>query len=120
MPLRAVEGDRLGRAGPRLSVPLQIVPAPYRLGGEGAEQIYTRKGDSGFDLRFHFCPNCGTSILWEGDRQPDSCGIAGGCFADLEFPAPTGSIYEEAMHSWLDLPSVGEHHQHGFPPPPSD
>jgi hypothetical protein len=85
---------------------------------EGAEKIYTRKGDSGFDLRFHFCPNCGTSILWEGDRQPDSCGIAGGCFADFDFPAPTGSIYEEAMHSWLDLPSVAEHHQQGFPPPP--
>ena len=84
-----------------------------RLAGEA--KIYTRRGDSGFDLRFHFCPQCGTSILWEGDRAPEICGIAGGCFADLDFPAPTGSIYEEAMHSWLALPSVAEHHDEAFP-----
>ncbi len=80
---------------------------------------YARKGDSGFELRFHFCPNCGTSILWEGDRTPEFCGIAAGCFADLDFPAPSGSIYEEAMHSWLALPAVAEHHEQGFPPPPA-
>ena len=85
---------------------------------EGTAKIYTRKGDSGFDLRFHFCPECGTSILWEGDRAPDSCGIAGGCFADLDFPAPGSSVYEEAMHSWLALPTVAEHHDRAFPPPP--
>jgi hypothetical protein len=48
---------------------------------EGEHKIYARKGDSGFEIRFHFCPNCGTSVLWEGDRSPTTCGIAVGCFS---------------------------------------
>jgi hypothetical protein len=76
---------------------------------EGEHKVYARKGDSGFDLRFHFCPNCGTSLFWEGDRNPTTCGIAVGCFADPSFPAPTSSGYEESMHPWLGLPSGTAH-----------
>lgn len=90
-----------------------------RLAGEA--KIYSRMSDSGFALRFHFCPVCGTSLMWEGDRQPGFCGIAGGCFVD-ELPTPSGSIWEEGKQGWLDLPAVAESHQQGFPapaPPPS-
>ena len=38
---------------------------------EGEHKAYARKGDSGFEIRFHFCPNCGSSVFWEGDRAPD-------------------------------------------------
>jgi hypothetical protein len=71
---------------------------------EGEHKIYARLADSGFEIRFHFCPNCGTSVFWEGDRNPANCGIAVGCFADPDFPAPTSSGWEESMHSWLGLP----------------
>ena len=37
---------------------------------EGEHKIYGRMADSGFEIRFHFCPNCGTSVFWEGDRNP--------------------------------------------------
>ena len=37
---------------------------------EGEHKIYARKGDSAFEIRFHFCPNCGSSVFWEGDRSP--------------------------------------------------
>ena len=85
---------------------------------EGPEKIYTRKGDSGFDMRFHFCPNCGTSIFWEGDRTPEFCGIAGGCFADLDFPAPIG-LDLRGSDAFLARPApVAEHHEQAFPPPP--
>jgi hypothetical protein len=33
---------------------------------EGEHKIYGRIADSGFEIRFHFCPNCGTSVFWEG------------------------------------------------------
>jgi hypothetical protein len=69
---------------------------------EGKHKIYARKGDSGFEIRFHFCPNCGTSLLWEGGGT--NCGIAVGCFADPNFPPPTSSGWEESMHPWLGLP----------------
>jgi hypothetical protein len=56
-------------------------------------------------IRFHFCPDCGSSVFWEGDRSPTTFGIAVGCFADPEFPAPTSSGWEESMHPWLGLPA---------------
>ena len=76
---------------------------------EGEHKIYARKGDSAFEIRFHFCPNCGSSVFWEGDRSPTTCGIAVGCFADPSFPAPTSSGWEESMHPWLGLPPDTAH-----------
>jgi hypothetical protein len=64
---------------------------------------------SGFEIRFHFCPNCGSSVFWEGDRSPMTCGIAVGCFADPDFPAPTSSGWEESIHPWLGLPPNTAH-----------
>ena len=55
---------------------------------EGEHKVYDRMADSGFAIRFHFCPRCGSSVFWEGDRSPTTCGIAVGCFADPDFPAP--------------------------------
>jgi hypothetical protein len=35
---------------------------------EGERKIYEREADSGYRIRFHFCPNCGSTTYWEGDR----------------------------------------------------
>jgi hypothetical protein len=83
---------------------------------EGEHKIYERGADSGFKIRFHFCPNCGSNVFWEGDRNPAAYGIAAGNFADPDFPPPTSAVWEESMHRWLGLPSVREHHQQGRPP----
>jgi len=48
-----------------------------------------RGGASGFEIRFHFCPNCGSNVYWESDRTPEYYGITVGSFADPGFPAPT-------------------------------
>ena len=80
---------------------------------EGAEKIYARMADSGFEIRFHFCPNCGTSVFWEGDRNPATYGIAVGAFADPDFPPPTSSGWEESMHRWLGLPPGTAHFPQG-------
>jgi hypothetical protein len=73
---------------------------------EGEDKVYARMADSGFEIRFHFCPHCGTSVFWEGDKNPATCGIAIGCFADPDFPPPESSGWEESMHSWLGLPTA--------------
>ena len=64
-----------------------------------------------FKIRFHFSPNCGSTtswhwlteragsnVFWEGDRNPNTYGIAVGSFADPNFPPPTYSAWEEVMH----------------------
>ena len=83
---------------------------------EGERKIYEREADSGNRIRFHFCPNCGSNLYWEGDRNPAVCGVAVGAFDVEAFPAPSDSIWEETMHRWLGLPPATEHHQRGRPP----
>ena len=56
---------------------------------EGERKIYERDGDSGYRIRFHFCPKCGSNVYWEGDSNPALCGITVGSFADPNFPLPT-------------------------------
>ena len=73
---------------------------------EGTSKIYTHRSDSGREVHLHFCPECGTSVYWHADRAPGLCGIAVGCFADPDFPAPTFSLWEESFHPWLGLPAT--------------
>ena len=86
---------------------------------EGDNKIYERDADSGFKIRFHFCPNCGSNVFWEGERFPEYCGITVGAFADPDFPAPTASIWEESMHPWVSVSSVTDHFDKGLFPSPA-
>ena len=71
----------------------------------GGLQSLLRRSDSVREVHFHFCPECGTSVYWHADGGPGLCGIAVGCFADPDFPAPSFSIWEESVHLWLGLPA---------------
>lgn len=83
---------------------------------EGEYKLYQRGADSGSTIRFYFCPNCGSNLRWESERNPLLCGIAGGAFPPGSLPPPTAAVFEEDMHSWLVLPTVSEHHDKGRPP----
>ena len=84
---------------------------------EGPYKIYARGADSGSQIRFYFCPECGSNLMWESERNPLGCGIAGGAFDErASLPPPTSSVFEEDMHAWLGLPTVTEHHHKGRPP----
>ncbi len=63
-----------------------------------------RDADRGFKIRFHFCPNCGSTtswhwlperagsnVFWEGDRNPNTYGITVGSSADPNFAPSTYS-----------------------------
>jgi hypothetical protein len=80
---------------------------------EGPSTLYTRDGQEGRKFRIRFCPNCGTSVYWDGDFLPTHYGIAVGAFADPTFPAPSVSVYEQSMHSWVGIPSSAQHYQQG-------
>ena len=75
---------------------------------EGETHEFTRTtGDLGKPMTFNFCPVCGTSVWWtsvSGGALADKVGIAGGCFADPDFPPPTASIYEKRRHPWVQPP----------------
>jgi hypothetical protein len=41
---------------------------------DGERKIYERDADSGYRIRFHFCPNCGSTVYWEGTATQRSAG----------------------------------------------
>jgi len=76
---------------------------------DGARTVFVRKGQSGLDLRFSFCPTCGTTLYWEVDAFPDLCGIAVGAFEGPKFETPTHSWWERSAHGWVGLPDTAQH-----------
>ena len=72
------------------------------ISGEG--NVFSRSGESGMQLSYHFCPECGSNLYWEASAVEDAIGIAGGCFADPAFPQPSFSIFGESRHEWVQVP----------------
>lgn len=68
---------------------------------QGRSSVFTRRGDSGFAVIFHFCPNCGSTVFWKPQRAPELTGVAAGAFADPAFPKPTNAVHLESRHSWV-------------------
>lgn len=75
----------------------------------GRSNEYVRVGDEGSRARFHFCPDCGSTVYYISDAMEAIVAIPVGAFADPKFPGPTVSVYEERMHSWVSMPPGVEH-----------
>lgn len=72
---------------------------------EGETTAFTRSsGEPLPGATFNFCPKCGTSVWWGGVEGVPRIGIAGGCFADKDFPTPTLSVFENRKHAWVHAP----------------
>jgi hypothetical protein len=67
---------------------------------EGKASRWTRRGDSGGEATFGFCPVCGSTVYWEPASMPDFISVAVGAFANPNFPPPRVSVYEERQHPW--------------------
>jgi hypothetical protein len=75
----------------------------------GQSITWFRAGDEGGGATFHFCPQCGATVYYEPKDLDAFVVIPVGAFADPGFPAPTVSVYEERMHSWVVPPADAEH-----------
>jgi hypothetical protein len=74
---------------------------PEAVSAAGQAREYRRGSDSGFDLIFRFCPDCGSTVWWESLRMPDRIAVAVGAFGDPDFPAPTQAVYAKHRHAWI-------------------
>ena len=70
---------------------------------------YVRVGDEGSRIKFHFCPTCGATVYYEPEGLEEYLAVPVGAFADPGFPAPSFSVYESRMHSWVVPPPHAEH-----------
>ena len=75
----------------------------------GPSKVFVRVGDEGTRASFHFCPECGATVYYTFAGNDDAVAIPVGAFADPAFPAPSLSVYEERMHSWVQIPGQVTH-----------
>ena len=125
MPLRAALRDRHRRAGPNLGLSLPRLPAAdrerlrrpgaIRPGGclriEGESREWRRTTDSGNVTVYHFCPECGSTVWYQGGPLPQAIAIPVGAFADPAFPPPRFSVWEKRKHQWVAI--LGDEVEHG-------
>ncbi len=76
---------------------------------EGRSTEYVRVGDAGTKVTFRFCPDCGATVYYTLEGFTEVVAIPVGAFAEPSFPAPSFSVYEERMHSWVCMPGDIEH-----------
>ena len=74
----------------------------------GSTSAYSRKGDSGMTIDFHFCPTCGATGYYTIDAQPDLVAVPVGNFADRDFPEPRVGVYEARQHPWVKIATEAE------------
>ncbi len=77
----------------------------------GTSTQYVRISDQGDERRsFNFCPQCGATVYYTTDAEPDLIAVPVGALADPAFPAPTVSVWESRKHAWVTPPADAEHH----------
>jgi len=75
----------------------------------GNSTHFVRVGDAGSRTLFNFCPICGATVHYTMEGNEEHIAIPVGAFTEPSFPAPTVSVYEERMHSWVQMPEDMEH-----------
>ncbi|MBI1197197.1 MAG: aldehyde-activating protein [Phenylobacterium sp.] len=74
------------------------------------DQLTARAGPSatfqapGGQTTRHFCPRCGSSLMWGSPEWPDVIGVAGGAFADPTLPGPHRVTHHATAHPFVPTP----------------
>jgi hypothetical protein len=77
----------------------------------GELRDYTRAGDSGQRATFRFCPECGGTLVYTTEAEPDLIAVPIGAFADPHtFGQPAYSVYESRKVAWVTITSLGTKH----------
>ena len=66
----------------------------------GESKTFERVGDEGARSTYRFCPDCGSTVVYELDAMPGLVAVPVGAFADPDFPPPRFSGYESRKHPW--------------------
>ena len=67
----------------------------------GDTRRWARTADSGGEVRYDFCPLCGSTIAYTLDARPGMTSLPAGAFADPDFPPPRVEIYAEKAQAGI-------------------
>lgn len=70
----------------------------------GDTKSFTRKADSGADLKRYFCPTCGTSLYSTTSRSPEIALLPAGLFSNTDWYHPRQIIFNKSRTHWDCLP----------------
>lgn len=98
------------RTGSAFSVQARFPVAAVEVRGNWHE--FVRTADSGRQLTYRFCPECGSTVVYVIDGWPELIAVPLGLFGPAQFPQPAYSIYEQNMHPWVSITGAEtQHHQ---------
>lgn len=90
------------RTGSAFAAQARFDPADVTIEGESRE--WARIADSGNRIIYHFCPECGSTVWYQGGAGlPEAIAIPLGAFADPGFPAPRFSVWGMRKHPWVAI-----------------
>jgi hypothetical protein len=89
---------------PREHVTIEGRSTTWTFPSKDGKQAEFRSCDSG-GARYHFCPDCGSTVYWDISVAPELVGAAVGTFTDPTFPPPMISGFEAYGHPWAMNPS---------------
>ena len=81
----------------------------------GNSKKYVRQTAAGGEFRNYFCPDCGSTVHMDGDKNKGMTGIPVGTTADPDFPPPVRSVWEQSMHKWVKIDPANDHYPQGRP-----
>jgi len=70
----------------------------------GRTRAFERRSDAGRWVRFEFCADCGTTLLWHADAVPQLVGIAAGTLDDTDWVVPKLHVWASSAQRWLNFP----------------
>ena len=74
----------------------------------GAPRTFERRSDSGRWLRFHFCPECATTLFWYAEAVPALVGVAAGVLEDTDCVQPRLHVWASSAQRWVEFPKDAE------------
>lgn len=69
----------------------------------GTPAVFSRIGDRGKPVEFHFCPSYGSTFFWEPAFRPGMTAVALGSFDTKDGLEPTQTVYDHHGLSWVTL-----------------
>jgi len=87
-------------SGSAYSLNIIIASDQFSVSG-GTLTTYTDKGDSGEDLRRHFCNRCGSPLYTEADSIPGMTIVKAGTLDDTTTFKPNANIFCSSRMGWL-------------------
>jgi hypothetical protein len=69
----------------------------------GTLKTFTKAGDTGKSMHRRFCPECGSSVIDEGDALPGVVMVSVGTLDDRSWVKPQSEVYCDSAQPWVQL-----------------